>query len=190
MKLTALLLVCQCIVLILMVFVLSNVLLRLQRLEAGSGSEPPTRSWAHIVGRPMPASLSESIPGGGSDAVVLLLSGCDSCLLVAAELRARCDTLKLSAPLIVVPLNGSAPISSLTKCHGVAVPATGGQIARDLGIRSAPFGLLYRDGQIADARSVLELDELIQLGSAGRLQADHEAFISATPSRSKAEDGG
>ncbi len=172
--------VVQTILLILLGFALSNLLLRVQRLE-GVGTQRSDHPWSAVLGEPVPAMLRSSVPEHGGAAAIFLSSDCAVCHRVMGALVAATDRLsELSGPLVVA-IDGPA-LKHLTPeaerelgdCH-VYVQQFASGVFRSFGVPVTPFAMVFVDGHVTEAGTFHDVDEVIgMLGQADVSSLDIE----------------
>jgi hypothetical protein len=138
----------------LLVLVVGNLYVRLQRLERVQPVPKAGMPYGHLVGRGLRDLLGEALP---SPCVFVFLSAdCKSCKRVLTEL----PSLSLTAPLAVTWVDHSPkPLPALPP--GTIVLDDGPKVSTALGIRVTPFVLVTgEEGKVVKASPINSLSSL------------------------------
>jgi hypothetical protein len=145
----------------LLVLVIGNLYVRLQRLERVQPVPKAGMPYGHLVGRGMRELLGEALP---SPCVYVFLSAdCKSCKRVLGEL----PSLLLKTPLAITWVDRSPqPLPALPP--GTIVLDEGPKVSTALGIRVTPFVLVT-----GEEGKVIKASPINSLSSLGNLVNDH-----------------
>jgi hypothetical protein len=141
----------------LLLLVVGNLYIRLQRLERVNPVPKEEMPYGHLIGRGLQDLLGEAIP---SPCVFVFLSAnCNSCMRVLGEL----PSLLLTAPLAITWVDESpSPPPALPP--GTIVLDEGPKVSTALGIRVTPFVLVTgEDGKVVQASPINSLSSLGKL---------------------------
>lgn len=141
----------------LLVLVIGNLYVRLQRLERVLPVPKEQIPYSHLIGRGLQDLLGEALP---SPCVFVFLSAnCNSCIRVLSEL----PSLLLTAPLAITWIDES-PSPSPALPPGTIVVAEGPKVSTALGIRLTPFVLVIgEEGKVVQASPINSLSSLGKL---------------------------
>jgi hypothetical protein len=138
----------------LLVLVVGNLYVRLQRLELINPVHKEEMPYGQLLGRGLQDLLGETLPSPG--VFIFLSANCNSCKRVLSEL----PSLLLRAPLAVTWVDQSpSPPPALPA--GTLVLDEGPKISAALGIRVTPFVLVTgKEGKVVRASPINSLSSL------------------------------
>lgn len=141
----------------LLVLVVGNLYVRLQRLELARPAPKEGVPYGQLIGRELRGLLGEALP---SPCVFLFLSAnCKSCARVLGELPSLS-----SGPSLAVTWVDHTPSPPPTLPPGTIVLDEGPKVSAALGIRVTPFALVTgEEGKVVQASPVNSLSSLSSL---------------------------
>jgi hypothetical protein len=138
---------------LMLLLVVGNLHIRLQRLEQANPAPRPGRPYGHLIGRRMGELLGEVPLGQQLRLLLFVSSGCRSCVPVLRELASASWT----AP-IAVAWTDSLPSPPPELPPSTILLEEGPRIGAELGIRVTPFVLVAdREGRIVRASPINSL---------------------------------
>jgi hypothetical protein len=152
---------------VLLVLVVANLHVRLQRLERLSAVPKEATPYAHLLGSRLHDLLDAPVPSPGM--FVFLSANCTSCTRVLDEL----GSLSRTVP-VAIAWTDQMPTSLPALPPNTVILDEGAKVSTTLGIRVTPFVVVTgEDGRVVKAAPINSLSSLSDLavGSADGLQA-------------------
>lgn len=142
---------------VLLVLVVGNLHVRLQRLEYSSAVPKAATPFGHLLGSRLHDLLGEQVPIPGM--FVFLSANCTSCMRVLDELK----SLSSTAP-VAIAWTDQMPTPLPEFPPNIVVLDEGAKVSKTLGIRITPFAVVTgEDGRVVKAAPINSLSSLSDL---------------------------